>query len=1503
MAIVVAVGLIGAVLVTTRVSADVVPIRCGSVVPSVGGGSSHSLFLDGTGNLRAAGENYFGQVGDDTRTDRATAVPVPGLSGLTSVASSPSSNHSLALKSDGTVWAWGINWHGQLGNGEFHPDVAQPSTPAKVPGVSDIVSISAGGDHSMALTESGTVWAWGRNDQGQLGNGSTSDSAVPVQVSGLTDVVAVSAGSFHSLAVKANGEVFSWGENTDGQLGLGTADYLPHVTPTRVPGLVNVSTVAAGGRHSLALADNGTIYGWGYNDVGAVGAGFTSGQLYSPTPVTGLSSVSAVAAGYWHSLALKHDGTVWAWGYSTRGQLGNGNYGGWTGTPTQVSGISGARAVAAPGSMTIVVRNDGSVHALGDNEHGQLATGDVTDHASPVRTGVTQATPAAPTKVGAVAGEKVALVSWEAPASAVTQYVVKPYRNGVAQAPVATKLPKLEYAVPNLVHGDTYRFEVLAQNCVGDGAASSLSNAVVPVDVQTDETGFSIEGWELNDRHNARVNVSNGNLKVSATDVSIEGAGMPLVVSRSYNGRATGVSSAFGKSWASTMGTDVRLEPLANGSVLFHGPGGAKLGFAKTDSGFSSPAGINSTLTQDATTGAYTLKNDLSSDHLEFSAAGRLLRNVDNSGNAHSYTYGADGRLTKVTDTQARDLVLTYDSLGRIETMQDTTSRVWRYQYDATGNLVAYTDPAGGVTRYAYDANGKLTRLETPGDATGPRIVEFAYDASGRLVKLTYPQQPAPATSCSGNLPRSTTCFDYQPKKTIVTDANGNPTTYHVDAVGRTTQVVDALGNTTSTSYTSNSNVKQRSIGSSTTTFSYSTGNAPTAMSLGTGSGYTLEYGNAAQPFRPSKVTDPQGNATVIAYDNRGNVTSQRNELPAENEVTLEHSVRGLPTGTTDTRGNVTTMDYDAKGNLTRLNPPAPLGASHVTYDALSRADIIVDGNAQQADFDYDALDRVVKTTYADGSTVAYEYDGDGNPVKMTDALGVVTTTYDERNNPTSRTTADGVTVTYTYDGVGNLASVTDPAGTVRYSYNAANLLSSVTEPDADAVVVSYDKDYNRNSVRFPNGVSIFSTYDAAKRLTKVSSVDAHLSPLMSFEYGYKHPDTGRDTSLRQSVKDKDGNVTAYSYDVLNRLVRARTTASDSSLLAEYAYAYDGAGNRTRQTVFDGTQTTETNYAHNGANQLVSVDPLTTLTYDGNGNFRSSTTGAESTYNALDQTASMRATGGLPVEMRYHGQGQVDRMSLGGGAGVPLVSFTNTVLGVSQERIASGVQRSYIRDDTGQVLAQVTATGTAYVLTDGLGSTTGLVDEGGALTGTFEYAPFGETRKVTGTADVMPFRFIGAYLDPTGLYKTGERYYDPSLGRFTQQDPVHDPLDPKQWNRYVYVGGDPVNFADPSGLTWWNPSTWTAEGSREWLSCMARQYVGLASPIPNAAVGVIMGSNMIMGLGLATMDYATPKFTKSGLLMMGYSRILMNTGRFMKYAGVAGILVGAAMQFSPCLLS
>ena len=320
-----------------------------------------------------------------TPTPAATSTPTPEASPTsteitTKVAAG--GRHSLVIKSDGTVWAWGNNGDGQLGDGT----ATNRSTPIQVNDLVDVTTIDGGASHSLALKSDGTVWAWGNNGYGQLGNGATTNKAIPVQVNNLGSVIAIAGGDYHSLALKSDGTVWAWGRNGDGQLGDGTTTN--RTTPVQVSNLSDVVAIARGWVHGLALKSDGTVWTWGDNGSGQLGDGTTTNKT-TPVKVNNLSSITAITGGGDYTVALKSDGTIWLSGEYEWDYYENNGTAYWTywyvTTPKLISEITNVTAIAGGWQHIICLKSDGTVWSWGVNWYGQLGDGTTTDRSTPVQ--------------------------------------------------------------------------------------------------------------------------------------------------------------------------------------------------------------------------------------------------------------------------------------------------------------------------------------------------------------------------------------------------------------------------------------------------------------------------------------------------------------------------------------------------------------------------------------------------------------------------------------------------------------------------------------------------------------------------------------------------------------------------------------------------------------------------------------------------------------------------------------------------------------------------------------------------------------------------------------------------------------------------------------------------------------------------------------------------------------------------------------------------------------
>ncbi len=370
-------------------------------VTAIWGGARDSIALktDGTvwtwglNDCSMLGTGDCGKLGDGTKNSRLIPVQVHGSGNvgfLTSVKAIMAGEHeNYALKTNGTVWAWGGNFAGQLGDGTYTNSL----TPVQVSGLTSVASLGGRGYHNLAVKEDGSVWAWGWNNHGQLGHATPSSpcpsltgncSNVPLQVTGISSPLAVTGGGFFSLALMPDHTLLAWGANEHGQLGDETYTERPAPVPVNAV-LSNVAQVSAGWKHAVALTSTGYVWTWGDNTEGEIGNGTTSTTgVYVPFQVPGLSNVIAVSAGDRYTAALKQDGTVWTWGWNGFGQLGDGTNLDRS-SPVQVVGLTNVTLIAARDYHTMAIKSDGSAWAWGSGQNGELGNNIAADQNKPVR--------------------------------------------------------------------------------------------------------------------------------------------------------------------------------------------------------------------------------------------------------------------------------------------------------------------------------------------------------------------------------------------------------------------------------------------------------------------------------------------------------------------------------------------------------------------------------------------------------------------------------------------------------------------------------------------------------------------------------------------------------------------------------------------------------------------------------------------------------------------------------------------------------------------------------------------------------------------------------------------------------------------------------------------------------------------------------------------------------------------------------------------------------------
>ena len=698
-----------------------------------------------------------------------------------------------------------------------------------------------------------------------------------------------------------------------------------------------------------------------------------------------------------------------------------------------------------------------------------------------------------------------------------------------------------------------------------------------------------------------------------------------------------------------------------------------------------------------------------------------------------------------------------------------------------------------------------------------------------------------------------------------MTDADGHPpTNYSIDISGRVINVLDAKGQSVSATYIADAKVGTAvngygaTLGTTTNVYGANAGESLTQSTGPTQAVVKASYATPGLPYLPDSTTDAMGNKTILAYDGPGNLTSNADAANNKAQVaynTTAPDTDGTVKSSTDPANgtNATTYGYNGVHQLTTITPPTgnTLAARTFSYDGASRLKTVTDGRGVTTTYSYDTLDRPTGETHSDTTpAIAYRYDANGNLYQRIDGTGTTTFTHDSANRPTAKAVPGAATLTYGYDPAGNLTTLGgDGRGSTAYHYDKLNLLDQVTESSGRTDIFGYDANHQRidtwyatnttvaydatgNNIIAPTGYAghIHATLDGAGHLTGLkttrASSDVDANRLADLTYTYTVPTgttctgetAGTPTDTRQSVTDNlTTKITNYCYDGSARLTQAATTGS-----GPIVYGYDADGNRTTDAA--GT------HSFNSANQLTDAGTV----YNANGNLTATST-TTLAYNGIDQTTSITPPG---LSLGYAGAGQAERIAAGS------TSYLNGLTGVQAETTA-GTTTYYEKDPTGTLIAERVGTVEYYYYFDATGSVIGLIDPTGTQRAAYSYDPYGANATATGVngaLPVNPWRYAGGYLDATGLYHLGARYYNPTTGSFTQQDTVVILGDPSNGNRYAYTGGDPVNNVDPSGQSFFSRLRHIAAGAIEGAvaGCVVAGAAG-------GAIGFVIGGPPLAG--------------------------------------------------------
>ncbi|HZM83370.1 MAG TPA: RHS repeat-associated core domain-containing protein [Candidatus Limnocylindrales bacterium] len=785
----------------------------------------------------------------------------------------------------------------------------------------------------------------------------------------------------------------------------------------------------------------------------------------------------------------------------------------------------------------------------------------------------------------------------------------------------------------------------------------------------------------------------------------------------------------------------------------------------------------------------------------------------------------AKGPITQVTSPNGRKIVFGRDASNRVTSVTDDAGRTVSYTYDATGHLATVTDATGGLTTYTYDTAGRLASIRDPRDivyltntydvngrvatqtaADGTRF-QFAYtlDAAGKVIEtlLTDPRGNVRRVgfNAAGFPISDTAAFGTPSAQTvqITRDATSNRPTSVIDPLGRRTDIAyDANGNpTTVTELAGTASAR-------TTQIAYG-GPLDQISQITDGLGHTTRFTYATSGLTAGALTsviDGAGRTTTKSSNETGQMTAVTDALA---HTTTYGYVLGVPATVTDALGRVNRTTMDAVGRI--IAETDPTGAVTKTgYDNADRVKSIVDPLGRTTQYAYDANGNLTAITDARAHNTFYGYNTMDRLTSITDPLGRIESyTYDGGGNLTGVTGRRGLVTAYAYDVLDRLTSErygvsgATEQSRVDYTYDAGNRVTAVVDSAAGTSTFTLDG-LDRLTRAVTAQGQIDYTYDAADRRTAMTVAG---QPVMTYTYNNANQLTaltrGSDTVAisydvagRRTSQTLPGQVgESYAYDVADQ-VTSITYTGPATTLGNLTYAYDAAGHPIH---VDGSYARADVPAafgpatYDNANRLTALG-ATTYTYDNDGNLTSE--GATTyTWNARGQLASW-AKPGLSVSYGYDSLSRRVNKTVGGVSTRYLYDGINTV----QEQNGSGSPvANLLTGGIDEVFARTT-TGTRALLTDIAGSTLGLVDAAGTVTGEYSYSPFGATT-LTGDDAGNPSRFTGREDDGSGLYYYRSRYYSTATQRFLSEDPLG--VGGGDTNLYAYVTNQPTHLTDPLG--------------------------------------------------------------------------------------------------------
>jgi RHS repeat-associated protein len=783
----------------------------------------------------------------------------------------------------------------------------------------------------------------------------------------------------------------------------------------------------------------------------------------------------------------------------------------------------------------------------------------------------------------------------------------------------------------------------------------------------------------------------------------------------------------FGRGWTHSFA--FRMEKPDTSSVLIVSPDQQGRRFIKRPDGTWQPGSGDSATLSVAADGSVQLR-ETDGVVWGFAGDGKLRSIGETNGSSISLQYNG-ALLSTITHSAGPRFALEYNAQGRIVRLVDHAGRATRYTYDATGTyLTGMVAPGDVTTAYAYTAPSGVLSDHALSSITLPDNTHlyYAYDQRGRIS----------ARWRDGNTERVTFSYDDLGAVTI-TDANGATTVAHFGGYGQALAVENSLGQEVSFAYDARRNT--------------------------------------------AAISQPNGTKPELSYDSRGNPTQIEDALGQRTQLGYTADLAQLD-WLRDAKGNLTNFAYDARGNVSEVVYPDS-SAQRFSYQA--NGDLLSATNRRggQIQFAYNASGQVTQKSYPDGAQIRYTYDAVGRLVKVNDASGDTTMTYDGRGYMTRIAYPSGRSFTFAYNNSGRRTrSTSDDGYVLSYAYDSSGRLTRLSD-GGGAELVRYEYDASGRLTREVKGnrTATAYTYDAAGQV--LSIVNTGPANEVQSQFAYTYDSVGNRTAMTSA----DG-TTRYRYDGLGQLVGV--TYPDGTI---EGYSYDAAGNRISSTRANAA----TSYSVNALNQYTRAGDAS-YSYDADGNLagKAAPSGTTTyTYDIENRLVRVAAPGNT-WEYRYDALG--NRVAtIHNGAQTNYAYDPVGLVNLAAEYDASGALVSRYVHGIGLVARIDAANKPAYYAFDALGNTRQLTDNTGAVANRYSYTPFGTALQASETIP-NPFQYVGRFgvMDEGhGLQFMRARYYDPATGRFVSTDPINVG---GGLNLYTYVDNNPVKAVDPLGL-------------------------------------------------------------------------------------------------------